>query len=226
VARGVRAVLFDLDGMLLDTAPDLIAAVNRLRAQQGLPMIAAEQFRPFVSKGGSAMMAAAFPHLEAAARAELLPIFLDLYRQDIAQTTVLFPGFAEALVALQQRGLRLGIVTNKPTWLVTPLLLALGLTEHFGAVLCGDSLAEKKPHPAPILEACRRLAVAPEAAVMVGDDRRDIASARAAGSAALAAAFGYIGSDDDPADWGADAVIDRPAGILDWLREHDDDAGG
>jgi len=104
--------------------------------------------------------------------------------------------------------------------------LALGLTEHFGAVLCGDSLAEKKPHPAPILEACRRLAVAPEAAVMVGDDRRDIASARAAGSAALAAAFGYIGSDDDPADWGADAVIDRPAGILDWLREHDDDAGG
>jgi phosphoglycolate phosphatase len=226
VARGVRAVLFDLDGTLLDTAPDLIAAVNRLRAQQGLPTIAAEQFRPFVSKGGSAMMAAAFPHLDEAARAPLLPIFLDLYRQHIARYTRLFPGFAETLTALQAGKIRLGIITNKPTWLVTPLLAALGLTERFGAVLCGDSLPEKKPHPAPILEACRRLAVAPEAAVMVGDDRRDIASARAAGSYALAAGFGYIASDDDPGEWGADAVIDHPAGILDWLCEHDDAARG
>lgn len=218
MARVVRAVLFDLDGTLLDTAPDLIDAVNRLRAQQGLPAIADDQFRPYVSKGGGAMIAAAFPHLDEAARAPLLPIFLDLYRQHIARHTRLFPGFAETLTALQTGKIRLGIVTNKPTWLVTPLLAALGLTERFGAVLCGDSLPEKKPHPAPILEACRRLAVAPETTVMVGDDRRDIESARAAGCAALAAGFGYIGTDDDPAEWGADAVIASPLGILDWLR--------
>ncbi|MGD9584630.1 MAG: phosphoglycolate phosphatase [Lysobacterales bacterium] len=215
--EAVRAVLFDLDGTLLDSAPDLIHAANRLRASHGLGPVAPEAFRPQVSQGGRAMLAVAFSHLDPAEREALLPLFLDDYRQNIAVDSRLFDGFAEILNALQAAGLALGIITNKVEWLTTPLLAQLGLDQVFGAVLCGDSLPERKPHPAPVLAACARLGVDPAQAVMVGDDRRDIEAGRAAGCRTLSAAYGYISAGENIHDWGADGVLASPWQLLDWL---------
>ena len=213
----IRAVLFDLDGTLLDTAPDLIRAVNRLRALHHLSAVPTTQVRPFVSKGGRAMINAAFPDWDDASREPLLQPFLDLYREQIVVDTMLFEGFEDTLLALEARGLALAIVTNKPAWLTHPVLIETRLARRFLAVICGDSLSEKKPHPAPVLEACRLLDVSPAQAVMVGDDARDIEAARAAGAWSIAVRFGYAGDGENPDDWQADAVIDRPWQLIDWL---------
>ncbi len=213
----IRAVLFDLDGTLLDTAPDLIRAINRLRAVHNLPSVPAEQVRPFVSKGGTAMIRAAFPDWEEEARLALLQPFLDLYREQIVVDTCLFDGFEATLQTLEARGLALAIVTNKPAWLTDAVLAQSDLATRFGAVLSGDTLAFKKPHPEPVLEACRRLGVQANEAVMVGDDERDIQSARAAGAQSIAVSFGYAGADECLAQWGADHIIDAPADLIVWL---------
>jgi 2-phosphoglycolate phosphatase len=213
----IEAVLFDLDGTLLDTAPDLIRAVNRLRASMGLAEVPVAQVRPYVSKGGKAMIQAAFPDWDESRCAPLLQPFLDLYREQIVVDTALFDGFDETLQSLQRSGLAMAIVTNKPAWLTHPVLLETGLLPRFQAVISGDSLPEKKPHPAPVLEACRLLGVDAGRAVMVGDDERDIASARAAGARSIAVRFGYAGADEFPDRWQADAVIDTPGELIDWL---------
>lgn len=213
----IRAVLFDLDGTLLDTAPDLIRAANRLRAVHGLPAVPAAQVRPFVSKGGRAMIKAAFPDWDEARCAPMLQPFLDLYREQIVVDSALFAGFDETLTALEQRGLALAIVTNKPAWLTLPVLVETGLANRFAVVISGDTLPEKKPHPAPVLEACRLLDIDPARAVMVGDDERDIAAARAAGARSIAVRFGYAGADESPDSWQADAVIDAPWELVRWL---------
>ncbi len=216
----IEAVLFDLDGTLLDTAPDLVRAANRLRSRHGLDVVPAHQVRPWVSKGGRAMIQAAFPDHEPAAWDRMLPEFLALYREQIVVETRLFEGFEHTLSVLEKRGLALAIVTNKPAWLTEPVLAALGLAHRFAVVISGDTLAEKKPHPAPVLEACHRLAIAPARAVMVGDDQRDIESARAAGSHALAVSFGYAEAADQIENWGADGILDAPAELLSWLDQH------
>ena len=216
----IRAVLFDLDGTLLDTAPDLIRAVNRLRQQQGLAAVPAGVVRPLVSKGGRAMIQAAFPDWSEGARESLLQPFLDLYREEIVVDTLLFDGFEDTLAALEARGLALAIVTNKPEWLTTAVLAGTGLDRRFDVVICGDTLTEKKPHPAPVLEACRRLGVAPGEAVMVGDDQRDIDAALGAGARSVAVRFGYAGADERIDEWRADAVIDAPVELIGWLDMH------
>ncbi len=213
----IRAVLFDLDGTLLDTAPDLIRAANRLRAVHGLSAVPAAQIRPFVSKGGRAMIKAAFPDWDDDRREPMLAPFLDLYREQIVVDTALFEGFEDTLQALAARGLALAIVTNKPAWLTEAVLAQTDLARRFSVVISGDTLPEKKPHPAPVLEACRRLGIAAAEAVMVGDDQRDIDSARAAGSRSIAVRFGYAGDDECPDRWQADAVIDTPGELLHWL---------
>lgn len=217
----VRAVLFDLDGTLLDTAPDLIAAANGLRALHGLAILPSSQFRASVSRGGRAILKAAFAHLDEDERESLVLPFLNVYRENIAVGTILFPGFEETLHSLEAAHFRLGIVTNKPAWLTEALISAMGLAGRFSSILCGDSLPEQKPHPAPVLEACRQLGVKPEQALMVGDNKRDIDSARGAGAYSLAAAFGYTEGEEAIEQWGADAVIYSPLEILSWLEHHE-----
>lgn len=213
----IEAVLFDLDGTLLDTAPDLVRAANRLRRVHGLNDVPAEQIRPWVSKGGRAMIQAAFPDRNPELWDLMLPVFLDLYREQIVVETRMFDGFESTLRILEERDIALAIVTNKPAWLTEPVLAACDLARRFPVVISGDTLAEKKPHPAPVLEACRRLGIAAHRAVMVGDDRRDIESARAAGAHALAVSFGYADADDRIELWGADAILDAPDDLIDWL---------
>lgn len=202
-----RALLFDLDGTLLDTAPDMIAAANALRADDGLDALPLADLRPFVSKGGRAILRAAFPHLDDAAREQRLQPFLDRYRADIAGATRPFDGMLDLMTVCRVQGIALGIVTNKPGWLTDALLDALDLHREFAVIVSGDTLAEKKPHPAPVLHALKQLAVSPADAWMFGDDVRDIEAGRAAGTRTVAAAFGYIDAGDDPRNWGADVLV-------------------
>ncbi|HWT14867.1 MAG TPA: HAD-IA family hydrolase [Patescibacteria group bacterium] len=212
-----RALLFDLDGTLLDTAPDMIAAANALRADAGLDALPLATLRPYVSKGGRAILRAAFPALDEEAREAKLQPFLDRYRVDIAVATRPFDGILDLLTLCRVQGIQLGIVTNKPGWLTDAVLDALDLRREFGAVISGDTLAEKKPHPAPVLRALKQLAVPPADAWMFGDDLRDIEAGRAAGTRTIAAAFGYIDAGDDPRRWGADVVVRNALELVAYL---------
>jgi phosphoglycolate phosphatase len=213
----IAAVLFDLDGTLLDTATDMVPALNQVRVEQGLEPLPFDLVRTQVSHGSTGMLRLAFPELDGDPFEALRNRLLDIYKARIATTTRPFPGFDAVLNELEQRGLRWGVVTNKPGFLTMPLLEALDLHRRAGVVVSGDTLPERKPHPAPLLHAARGLALDPASCLYVGDAERDVQSARAAGMPVLVARFGYLGPDDDPDAWAPDAHIDHPAGLLQWL---------
>ena len=216
---GVRAVLFDLDGTLADTAPDLGGALNRLRARRGLAAVPIAQLRPVASAGARGMLGVGLSMAPGdagydAAREE----FLAEYEAALDRDTRLFDGVPECLSGLQARGLPWGVVTNKATRFTGPVVAGLGLDRSAAVVISGDTTPHAKPHPAPLLEACARLGVSPSETVYVGDDLRDMQAARAAGMPAIAAAYGYLGQSPDLEAWAADAVIDRPIDLLPLLR--------
>lgn len=217
------AVLFDLDGTLVDTAPALAAALNSLRRRQGRPPLEYDQIRPVVSHGGAALITLAFADVSDAARAALRQEFLELYARRLGeqpQESPLFPGMAALLDDIRQRGWRWGIVTNKPLWLTEPLLQALALDGLCDGLVCGDQVSRGKPDPEGLLLACRQLGCQPQRALYIGDARRDIEAGRAAGLYTMAAGYGYLASAEDPTDWGADAIVTTVAGIGDWLQTH------
>lgn len=208
-----RAILFDLDGTLADTAPDLAAAVNFLRTQRGLAPTPYEVLRPTASAGARGMIGAAFglaPGDEG--YEELRLAWFDRYQGAMSVHTTLFDGIAELLAGIEQAGMRWGIVTNKPSRFTDPLLPQIALA-HAGCIISGDTTAYSKPHPEPLLEGARRLALAPEQCWYVGDDLRDIEAGRAAGMVTVACRWGYCGP-SDPAQWGADYLFDSPLELL------------
>jgi len=209
----IQAVLFDLDGTLVDSAPDLIVAMQRLRAEQGEPHVDTASIGEVVSKGGRAMLRRGFPDADEARIETLLPRFLDLYFEAIATHTRTYPGVDEILEALEAQGVRWGVVTNKPGWLARALLAALALDARCAALVCGDCLAQKKPDPEPILHACALAGVNATRSVYVGDDMRDIEAGRRAGTMTIAAGWGYLNG-EDPQDWHADAVVVAPHELL------------
>jgi phosphoglycolate phosphatase len=213
----LRAVLFDLDGTLLDTAPDLIRVLNQVRVEQGREALPWDLVRTQVSHGSSGLIRLGFPDLSGEPLEKLRLRLLDLYAAQLAVGTRLFDGCQAVLDELAARGMAWGIVTNKPGFLTTPLLAALGLDRGAGCVVSGDTLPERKPHPAPLLLAASQLSLRPEQCLYVGDAERDVQAARAAGMPVLVARYGYLGPDDDPDGWQADAHIESPLGILDWL---------
>jgi len=220
--NGLRTVLFDLDGTLADTAPDLAFALNAVRQEQGHPLLPFETIRPVVSHGGTALIRLGFNIEPGTAAFETLRLrLLDIYREHLAQHTQLFPGIAELLGAIEQRGMNWGIVTNKPAWLTDPLLEQLGLYARAACVVSGDTVAERKPHPAPMLHACQLAGSEAEQCVYLGDAARDIEAGKRAGMKTLVALFGYIGEDEQPDSWGADGMIAHPAELLDWITTHD-----
>ena len=200
------AVLFDLDGTLLDSAPDFVATIALMAARHGWPAPGIEQIRPVVSKGSRAMLAAAFAQLDDAAREALVPEFLATYQQLIGQHALLFDGVAAMLDALDAAGTLWGIVTNKPEYLACDILPQHGWQQRCAVLVGGDSLAQKKPHPLPLLHAAAVIGMAPGQCVYVGDDERDIVAARAAGMPSVAALWGYRLEADDPLAWGADRL--------------------
>jgi len=208
----LRGVLFDLDGTLVDSAPDLVAAVAALCAELGAPPPDAEAVREVVSAGGRAMLRRGLPGADDAMIDQWLPRFLDLYSVDMARHTRLYDGMDEVLALLEARGIAWGIVTNKPGWLTRPLLDLLALGGRCAAVVTGDCLAVKKPDPAPVLYACQLAGLDAAACAFVGDDLRDVQAGRAAGTRTIAAAWGYLNG-GDPHAWGADRVVDAPSAL-------------
>ncbi|HXR20806.1 MAG TPA: HAD-IA family hydrolase [Steroidobacteraceae bacterium] len=216
-ATPLAAVLLDLDGTLLDTAPDMVRIANMLRAQEGLPQQPYAHLRSYVSHGSAAVLRAAFVGLEGVRLAALQNRFLELYREHLVVETRLFAGFEQVLTALEAHAIPWGVITNKPGWLTEPLLQALGLYQRAGCVLSGDSLPVRKPDPLPLLTAAQRIAVAPERCLYAGDALRDMQAARAANMVGLAARYGYIGPQENTAEWPVTAWIDSPLELLDWV---------
>lgn len=209
------AVLFDFDGTLADTAADLSRALNRLRSARGLETLPLEKLRPHASSGARGLIEAGLGILPG--HAEFNPLreaFLQHYADDICVDTRLFPGIAELLAAIEARGLRWGIVTNKSTKLTWMIVKALGLHERAACVVCGDTTPHLKPNPASLLHAAQELALAPGHCVYLGDDLRDIQAARSASMRAVAVEWGYGAGLHS---WNADAVIARPGDLIEWL---------
>lgn len=219
IGRTIRAVLFDLDGTLLDTAPDMVAALNALRTEQGLDPLPFARARPHVSHGALALVRLGFP--EVADHEPLRLRYLQLYSERLAIHTRPFDGVPELLATLEQSGTAWGVVTNKPAWLTTPLMNTLDLTRRAAVIVSGDTVSERKPHPLPLLHATQVLGLAPEECLYVGDAERDVQAAVAAGMPVLVALFGYIAAEEAPQRWPADGWIDAPLDTLEWLaRAH------
>ena len=218
--REASALLLDLDGTLLDTAPDMGGALNLLRAEHDLAPLPAATIRPVVSHGAMRLVALGFPEAAGDDFETLRLRFLELYAANLAVGTRLFPGFEAVLDHLEAQGLPWGIVTNKPGWLTDPLLAALGLDRRAACAVSGDTLAERKPHPLPLLHAARLVGVEPERCVYVGDAERDIQAGRAAGMTTVVAAYGYIAADEDPRQWQPHGVVNAPDELLHWLGRH------
>jgi phosphoglycolate phosphatase len=211
----VSAVLFDLDGTLVDSAPDLAGAANEMRQKRGLLPLPFETLRVHAGSGARGMLAAALQVLPGQADyTDLRDEFHDRYEQRLLRETRLFDAIGPLLDALGRHGLPWGIVTNKALRFAEPLAQALGLLPRAAALVGGDSTAHTKPHPAPLLEAARRLGLPPQACVYVGDDLRDMHASRAAAMGALAAAWGYLGVDLPIHEWGADVVLAEPNDLL------------
>ncbi|WP_166209867.1 phosphoglycolate phosphatase [Cognatiluteimonas telluris] len=222
VAVGFPAlVLFDLDGTLLDSAPDFVATIDRMRAARGAPPITLAELRPHVSRGSRAMLATAFAQLDAERREAMVPEFLELYQQELARHGPVFEGVENLLAAIEDSGSRWGIVTNKPEYLARQLLPLVGWQARCAVLVGGDTLPVRKPDPLPLLHAARQLGLDAPDCAYVGDDARDIEAARAAGMPSITALWGYRLGDDDPATWQADASVDTPQALLDphlWSR--------
>jgi len=215
----IRGVLFDLDGTLADTAPDLAYALNAVLLEQSRQALAYEQIRPNVSLGSGGLIELGFRINKQDANYEVFrQRLLDIYAEHVCDHTVLFPGMADVLTALDERALPWGIVTNKIGYLTQAVVQKLGLADRTNCVVAADSTPTPKPHPAPVLLACNLLKLAPASCLFIGDDLRDILAGRAAGTINLVARYGYLGAGEDPDQWGADGHLSKPADILDWLN--------
>jgi phosphoglycolate phosphatase len=214
LASGPQCVLFDLDGTLVDTAPDLGGAANRVRADLGMPPLPIAQYRPVASAGARGLLGVALGIAEGDADwPQRRDAFLEHYRGHLADESALFPGMAELLAMLERHGIRWGIVTNKPGWLTTPLLRELGLDTRSACSISGDDVPRPKPAPDSIRLACARLGVVPDQCVYVGDDKRDIDAGRAAGLHTVAVRWGYLGNNGAIESWQADATADTPGDL-------------
>lgn len=217
-----QAVLFDLDGTLIDSAPDLGAAADRMRVERGLPSLPLERYRPMAGAGARGMLGVAFgitpddPDF-----ADLREEFFRNYENCMTQRTYAFDGVPELIAQLVTLGLRWGVVTNKAMRFTGPLTRGMSLFATAAAVVAGDSTPHAKPHPAPLLEAARQLDLSPSQCIYVGDDERDVVAGLAAGMGTVAARYGYLGSNADASLWGAHAHIENPLDLLPLLKSGD-----
>lgn len=213
----ITALLLDLDGTLLDTAPEMADALNRLRHEERLEPLPFETIRPTVSHGSIRMVNLAFSDVAADEFERLRLRFLEIYRSILGTNTRLFAGFDRVFEHLDRHGIAWGVVTNKPGWLTEPLLHALRLQPTDACVVSGDTVGERKPHPLPLLHAAKLIRRAPEQCLYVGDAERDIQAGNAAGMKTVVAEWGYLGTGDEPGTWSAQGMVKDPADLVEWL---------
>jgi N-acetyl-D-muramate 6-phosphate phosphatase len=216
--ENTRAVLFDLDGTLLDTAPDMVGALNELRREENLDALQFGAVRPLVSHGATALVRLAFPAASGAAFTRVRDRFLEIYRARLTAETRVYEGVLDVLDRFDAEGFPWGIVTNKPSWLTEPLLERFALRTRARVIVSGDTLPERKPHPAPLLYAAETLGVTPFECIYIGDAERDVLAARAAGMRVFVALFGYIPSDERPHEWPASGWLDSPQAMATLLE--------
>jgi phosphoglycolate phosphatase len=215
----IDAVLFDLDGTLIDSAPDLGAAADKMRTDRGLESLPQALYRPMAGAGARGMIAVAFGFGPENAQFEALrEEFFANYEARLVAQTYVFDGVAELIERIEQSGLKWGVVTNKSARFTVPLTQAMPLFRTAQTIISGDTTPHAKPHPAPLLEAARQLGLAPQRCLYVGDDERDIVAGRAAGMPTVAAAYGYLGAMADTAHWNADFTISTPSKLLNLLK--------
>lgn len=207
------AVLFDLDGTLVDTAPDMVAVLQELQRDRGVEPVDYELGRAYVSNGALGLLGLGFPDIDHAVGSELHGAYLERYSLRVCQSSVLFPGLEALLDTLDAAGLPWGVVTNKPAWLTDPLLDCLAIAGRSACTVSGDTLPQRKPDPAPLLHACELAGLLPQNTIYVGDASRDIEAGQNAGMATIAAAYGYVTPGDDPQRWGADLVVTTTADL-------------
>jgi len=218
LSSAVQAVLFDLDGTFADTAPDLAAALNHTRAARNLPPLPLDIIRPQASHGTRGLLRLGFDIDPGAPDYDTLrDIFLDYYERNICVYTRLFPGMAELVDELEWRGIRWGIVTNKPHRYTVPLMQALGYAGRAACLISGDTCAQAKPHPDPLFKACDLIGVSPEQCLYLGDDLRDIQAANAAAMPGIIANYGYINGNASVENWNAQGSVDKPMELIRFL---------
>ncbi len=213
----IRGILFDLDGTLLDTAPDLVASLNHVRELEGLQPVPVEDYRHLASKGAQGLISGGMPACDKGRLRERKEAFLEHYAVNSVHETRPFDGVPQLLSSLQSRAVPWGIVTNKLEYLTLPILEATGLLAGAGCVICGDTLSHSKPHPAPVRLGCEILGVATVAMLMVGDDIRDIEAGVAAGVHTALAAYGYVDQALDPSSLQDTFIVNEPADVLQLL---------
>lgn len=215
----LSCILFDLDGTLVDTAPDLIASLNHALKQHGYEMVQPSHVKPHVSFGASAMINGCMKNvLDDQTHHAILENMLTQYENNIALHSSFFEGILEVLDFIEKQNLSWGIVTNKRERFTHPLVKALELENRAACVICGDTTAHSKPHPAPLFEACKRAQVLPQNCVYIGDAAHDIVAGNNAQMYTLAATYGYLQPSDMPEKWGANALIHSPKDLLAWLK--------
>ena len=216
----IKTVLFDLDGTLVDTAPDLSETLNRLLINHQLPILSLESIRPYVSHGTIGMLGFAFGLTKSDPEfAELRQEFLQIYKNHLCYQSKLFEGMDEVLDFIEERKLTWGVVTNKPDFLTIPLMQELSLQHRCACIVSGDTLPTSKPDPAPMFYAAELAGSKAAECVYVGDAERDIKAGKGAGMQTLIARYGYIEENDDPNLWQADGSIDHPAGLIEWIEQ-------
>lgn len=213
--KNINTVLFDLDGTLVDTAPDMVAALDVLCKEEDKNILPFNEVRPYVSNGSVALVKLVFgDDLEEERLNRLKTRYLDIYKDNVAKQSKLFDEMSDVLEQLEKKNIKWGVVTNKPEWLTRPLLQALKLDKRAACIVSGDSTDNRKPHPEPMHYACELAGSNPQECIYVGDASRDIAAGNHAGMKTIIALYGYINRDDNPAEWNADESIAKPSEIL------------
>lgn len=212
-----QAIFFDLDGTLVDTAPDMVAALQELQRTYDVEPVTYSLGRSHVSNGAMGLLTLAFPNEDLEPDCALMCEFIDLYKEQVCDKSKLFAGLEPLLAQLDAAAIPWGVVTNKPAHLTDPIMAMLGLAERSVCTVSGDTLPYRKPDPAPLLHACQMADLSPDECVYVGDASRDIEAGVNAGMATIAAAYGYIVNTDDPRDWGADEIVGDPAELVQML---------
>jgi phosphoglycolate phosphatase len=213
----ISAVLFDLDGTLLDTAPDLVGALNHVRSTEGLPAVPVEEYRHCVSRGALGLITAGMPESDEEKYQLRKSLLLEYYEQNIYRATRPFDGIGELLDELDRRAVRWGVITNKMEYLAFPVLKAAGLLDRAACVVCGDTLQQSKPHPAPVALGCEILGVSREQVLMMGDDLRDLQSGQSAGTRTALATYGYLEPGIYDRDLSGSFLVREPADVLELL---------